>query len=383
MNSGDNTEGRVKRALAAAEDPVLVNRGEQLESAALAWRNHRTLGLDTEFVRERTYRAALGLVQVSDGETAWLVDPMALEDLTPLVAILRDPAIEKVIHSGSEDFEVMFHQLGTVPESPLDSQIACAMLGQSLQLGYHNAVNWLFDVEVDKGHTRSNWLRRPLSTGQLRYAALDVTLLPLMMERLRKELEQLGRMEWLLEDVARMSRVATTDTNPEEAWMRIGGAGWLADAERKALVALASWRERIAQSKDLARGFVVSDAGLLALAKTMPSARRQLDEIDALHPREISRYGEAWLEQIEQARNLTDVPPMPQLTGRQRKWLKSMRALVTQAAKSLNVDAALLASRKQLEDLILVYSSRADIPERFGGWRKQVITDDLLQVMDT
>lgn len=372
----------MKRAMTAAEAPTLVVTVDQLKDAVRTWRDRRVIGLDTEFVRERTYRAALGLVQISDGATAWLVDPVALDDLEPLVTFLHDPSTEKIIHSGSEDFEVMYRQLGAVPESTLDSQIACAMLGQSLQLGYHNAVHWLLGVEIDKDHTRSNWLRRPLSAGQLRYAALDVTLLPLMMERLRKDLERAGRLGWLREEVARMVRKGSADTAPEEAWMRIGGAGSLGDAERKALSALADWRERTAQDRNLARGFVVSDAGLLDLAKAMPTARGQLAHMENLHPKAIARYGDAWVELIAQAKSMPEVPPLPQLTNQQRKLLKVMRARVTQVAKSLNVDAALLASRKQLEQLIYASSDGTDIPERFTGWRKEVITDDLLQILE-
>ncbi|NIV33327.1 MAG: ribonuclease D, partial [Anaerolineae bacterium] len=358
----------------------LVESSQSLEKAEREWRTCPVLGLDTEFLRERTYRADLGLVQVSDGTTAWLVDPVVIDDLSPLKAVLEDPSIEMVIHSGSEDFEVIYHQLGVTPQGVVDSQIACAMLGQSLQLGYHHAVNWLFGIEIEKDHTRSNWLRRPLSAGQLRYAALDVVLLPSMMERLRAELERLDRWDWLLEEVRRMARKSIQDIAPDSAWMRIGGVGSLDDSERKVIAALAAWRETTAIKRNIARGFVISDAGLLALARMQPGSEAELNEITDLHPRAIQRYGRVWLTLIRQAPSMPHLPPLPQLTPRQRRWLKSMRQEIAEIAGSLGVDAALLASRKQLEQFIIQYSETGQVPERFTGWRQEVITSQLLKI---
>lgn len=381
MDSELHAAPRLRRALGAAETPLVIDSPSLLQEAAEAWASCQALGLDTEFVRERTYRAGLGLVQVSDGETAWLIDPVAIEDLGPLAAVLQDPGIEKVIHSGSEDFEVLYHQLGAKMRGVVDSQIACAMLGQSLQLGYHHAASWLLEVEIEKDHTRSNWLKRPLSAGQLRYAALDVVLLPLMMERLRKRLGKLGRWSWLLEDVARMQQKSIEDVPPQEAWMRIGGAGSLDESERAVLRALAEWREEIALERDIARGFIVSDPALLALAKRRPDSKSDLKAIDSVHPKVIDRYGSMWLELIRQAHTRPDVPALSQLTQKHRKWLKAMRTRVSSIANSLNVDAALLASRKELERLIFQFEASGEIPERFTGWRKDVVTGDLLAIM--
>lgn len=381
MESQPPAAASLMRALGAAERPVVIGSAGQLQEVAALWDSCPILGLDTEFVRERTYRAALGLVQVSDGETAWLVDPLAIGDLDPLVRLLQDPSTEKVMHSGSEDFEVLYHQLGALPHGVVDSQIACAMLGQSLQLGYHHAVGWLFDVEIDKDHTRSNWLKRPLSPGQLRYAALDVVLLPLMMERLRGELEKLGRWTWLREEVSRMQRRSVEDVPPHEAWMRIGGAGVLQDAERVVLCALAEWRESVALEKDIARGFIVSDQALLELARRQPESRRELRALNALHPKAIDRHGAKILDLIRKAHSRPPVAALPQLTRKQRKWLQAMRARVAEVSGKLGVDAALLASRKQLERLIFSDEAAGEVPERFTGWRQEVITNDLLKII--
>ena len=183
----------VNQAIEAAKHPNLLETPAQLEAAEREWSGSDVLGIDTEFVRERTYRADLGLIQVSDGRTAWLWDPLRFENDAAITRLLENPAILKILHSGSEDLEVLRHALDAIPEPLVDTQIACAMLGQPLQLAFQGAAKWLFDVDIDKEHTRSNWLKRPLAPAQLHYAAMDVVLLPLMFEELKARLEAAGR----------------------------------------------------------------------------------------------------------------------------------------------------------------------------------------------
>lgn len=382
MDSTTRLASRVRLALNGAEAPILVETNQQLANAAEKWSSSVVLGLDTEFVRERTYRADLGLVQISDAESAWLIDPLSVTEPAPLRSVLHDKTTVKVIHSGTEDMEVLWHQLNAKPENVVDSQIACAMLGQSLQLGYHHAVKWLFDIDIDKDQTRSNWLKRPLTAHQERYAALDVVLLPLVYELLKQQLEDLGRWHWLTEDVERMVRSSLLTAPTEEAWQRIRGAGSLDSDGRKVLSTLARWREEKAQQKNLARGFVVSDAGLMAMAKARPTDLKGLETLEDLHPKSLIRYGVTWLELIEEASTAPEIESLPQLEFRHKKLMKDLKNRVAKTAADLNVDAALLASRKQLERLVFDFEASGQVPDRFSGWRQDVITKDLLEILE-
>jgi len=372
----------VTQAIEAAKHPNLLETPAQLERAERAWSSSPVLGIDTEFVRERTYRADLGLVQISDGNSAWLWDPLCFDSNEPITRLLENPAITKVLHSGSEDLEVMRYALDALPEPLVDTQIACAMLGQPLQLAFQGAAKWLFDVDIDKEHTRSNWLKRPLQPGQLHYAAMDVVLLPLMWAELRQQLEATGRWAWLEEDVARMQRGSELSVDAEDAWLRIGGASRLDDASLRPLRALARWREQTAAARNRARGFVVSDAGLLALARNRPSTLAELRQISELHPRALARYGQDLLQVIAAA--AADRSPLERvqpLSETQQRSMKQMRQAVQQRASALGVDPALLASRRELEKLLRAHAASGPIPERFLGWRRPVITDELLAII--
>ena len=377
----DNTS--MNQALSAGEHPILLESATQLANAAKQWEGSEVLGIDTEFVRERTYRADLGLVQVSDGQTAWLIDPFGVGSLEPLAQLMANPAITKILHSSSEDLEVLMHTLGQLPEPLVDTQIASAMLGQPLQLAYHHAVKWLFNISIDKDQTRSNWCRRPLHSRQLRYAAMDVVLLPMMLQKIRPRLEQAGRWEWLVEDVERMKRNSVTPVEPAKAYLRFPGIGRMDSKGLKALQALAAWREKTAKENNRARGFVISDAGLKQLARLRPSSEEEIRAIEDLHPSELRRHQAQLLRLITDSQSaIGPVEKIENLSNAQQKLLKTLRRSVSESARLLDIDPALLASRKELEKLIRSAATGQPLPERFLGWRKKIITDELMLFLE-
>jgi ribonuclease D len=373
----------IKKAIESAEHPILLETVTQLKQAESIWKKSAVLGIDTEFVRERTYRADLGLVQVSDGQTAWLFDPLALSTTEPLARMMENSGTIKLLHSGSEDLEVLLNALGVIPEPLVDTQMACAMLGQPLQLGYHHAVKWLFDVEIDKDQTRSNWCKRPLTAKQLRYAAMDVVLLPEMLVKLRGMLDAAGRWTWLQEDVARVQRNARQAIDPDTVYQRFPGIGRMDQDTLQVLKYLARWREETAIERNRARGFVIADAPILQMAREKPVSKEQLQAIEGIHPIALSRYAETLLKLIELAgQDRTPVETLDRLDDKQRSQLNQMRAIVAKRAADLGVEPALLASRRELERLIRAHASDQPVPERFLGWRKQEVTDELVKILD-
>ena len=373
----------IKKAIESAEHPILLETVTQLKQAESIWKKSAVLGIDTEFVRERTYRADLGLVQVSDGQTAWLFDPLALSTTEPLARMMENSGTIKLLHSGSEDLEVLLNALGVIPEPLVDTQMACAMLGQPLQLGYHHAVKWLFDVEIDKDQTRSNWCKRPLTAKQLRYAAMDVVLLPEMLVKLRGMLDAAGRWTWLQEDVARVQRNARQVIDPDTVYQRFPGIGRMDQDTLQVLKYLARWREETAIERNRARGFVIADAPILQMAREKPVSKEQLQAIEGIHPIALSRYAETLLKLIELAgQDRTPVETLDRLDDKQRSQLNQMRAIVAKRAADLGVEPALLASRRELERLIRAHASDQPVPERFLGWRKQEVTDELVKILD-
>ena len=372
----------ISSAIASADTPVMVESAADLQIAIDIWQQCDVIGIDTEFVRERTYRADLGLVQLSDGHKVWLLDPLKTGPIHSLAPFFENAEVTKILHAPSEDLSVLLNTTGTGPWPLFDTQTACAMLGQSLQMGYHKTVEWLLDITIDKGETRSNWLKRPLRPAQLHYAALDVCLLPLMQRELLNQLEALDRLHWLEEDCERLLRKSRITVVPEQSWMRINGNNRLDGVSLAILQKLASWRELQADRRNLARGFVVKDAALVVIARAKAFNADELLELDIMHPRVVERNEQTITGMVDDVlQSGVQVTALDSLNSKQRKLMVSMRERVLKKATELSIDPALLASKRELESLIFT-TDGDEIPERFLGWRKSVIGDELIALMD-
>lgn len=177
-----------------------------------------------------------------------------------------------------------------------------------------------------------------------------------------------------------MQRVARQTVDPDKAYLRFAGIGRMDDGTLRVLKYLARWREEVAIERNRARGFVISDAALLQIARLKPASRGELGSVEGIHPVALSRYQDVLIQSVKKA--CDDPSPVEKsepLDELQRALLKQMKAVVTKRSAELGVDPALLASRKELEKLIRAKAADTAIPERFLGWRKQVVTDELLQ----
>jgi len=245
-------------------------------------------------------------------------------------------------------------------------------------MGYHTTVEWLLGIIIDKGQTRSNWCQRPLRPAQLKYAALDVCLLPIMQRQLQAKLRDLARESWLEEDCARLLTRARTPADPEQSWKRLNGNGRLDGSSLAILQALAKWRDQEAERRNLARGFVIKDNDLLTIANKKPRSLSELSRLDILHPRALQRHGSHLVSIVEHVLEQGLSAETPAALGPEhRKLMNDMRELVKQKAVELSIDPALLASRRELESLILLPADEP-LPERFLGWRKDIITTGLV-----
>ena len=276
-------------------DATLVTTQSQLEAAVFRLQSASRLAIDTEFMRERTYYPQLCLLQVATGSDCFLVDPLAGMQLDGLYALLADRSKLKILHAARQDLEVL--QMGgrPVPAPVFDTQVAAAMLGFPPQAGYAELVARQLGHSIDKGQTRTDWSRRPLTPEQLAYAADDVHHLLTLHTELSNALETRGRAAWLAEDAAALEDVTLYTTEPGDAWRRLKGLGRLKPREQAAARALAEWRERRAIESDKPRGWILTDEAIYAVATMAPLTLADLEAIKTLPPAVARKRGEELL----------------------------------------------------------------------------------------
>lgn len=340
------------------------------------------IGLDTEFIRERTYWPQLALVQVAierdEGLEILLVDPLAPGIADALSAILADEAILKVMHSPSEDLVAFKHACNVVPRPLFDTQLAAALAGIAGGMGYQRLVEQITGVALSKGETRSDWLRRPLSPAQLEYAADDVRHLFEMHDALDGMLGELGRREWLADDARRT--FANADSDALERWPHLSmrSAHFLDLQAQRRLVRLLRWREAHARDSDRPRSWILDNELAVALARIAPVDREALQaQLDA-HPKAPRKLAEAiWQALATPLDDEAETPDASVAEKRDKNRLRQLQDAVAARSAELGLPDGLLASRRYLETLL----DRGEWPDALAGWRREALEPSLAPLL--
>ena len=365
--------------------PIMITDSAALEKAALRWQEIDVIALDTEFIRTDTFYPILALIQLCDGETTWLVDPLALPEPKGLIELLANPKVVKVLHSCSEDLETLAHSLGQLPDPLFDTQTAAAYCGLGFSVGYRGVVKELAGVELDKHETRSDWLQRPLSDSQLSYAAEDVHYLLPVYEALVEQLKSQQRLTWVEDEMLGKLANSRRAVPPENYYTRVKGA-WKLDRRGLAILkAITTWREGEARQENRPRGRIIADKDLLTLSfLKSPLSMGQLKGANILHPRELRLYGEKVLSVFADIDG-SDVngfpPPLPKAIPREHgSMLKSCRKVVVATAEKLELAPEVLARKVDLEFLVRSISyGEVELPEILAsGWRYDAVGEALL-----
>lgn len=339
------------------------------------------IGVDTEFMREKTFFSQLCLVQISAGERIYCADPLAEESGAEEEAARFWQTLNQsawVLHSGRQDMEVVYQACGAMPTEVFDTQIAAALLGYAPQIGYANLVAELFDVELAKSHTRADWSRRPLSEAVMDYAAEDVLYLLPAYEILTEKLSQLGRVQWASEDSVDMLDPALYANDPALAIRRLKSAGKLRGPAYAAAKQLCAWREHEAIRTNRPRQWILRDAVVVDLAIQRPETETALSDIDGLAERTVARAGSQLLQVLaDAAQDKADYQPPPRADEKQKKLQKKLQQQVAACAEELGLATEIIAPKKELSAAM-----QGNVDSRvFRGWRRELVGLKLLETL--
>lgn len=340
------------------------------------------IGMDTEFIRERTYWPQLALVQIALDESddgILLVDPLAPGMTEALAPLLANPDVLKVMHSASEDLVAFKHACGVLPAPLFDTQIAAALAGIGSGMGYQKLVQAQTSITVDKGETRSDWVRRPLSPAQLQYAADDVRHLHTLHRQLEEMLASLGRGQWLAEDCTRLLTGVADDEGERWPHLPLRSAQFLNRDAQIRVLRLLRWRETHARRSDRPRSWILDNELAVAIARQDPVdgvALRSLLEATPKSPRSLC---DALFQAVTTPLPDEAEAPLARGDDRDKKQLRAMQDAVSTLAAELGLPDGLLGSRKWLEAL----QDGQDWPGAMSGWRRALLQPRLTPLLAT
>jgi ribonuclease D len=363
-----------------------VDTPEGLDDVVSAVAGRPWVALDTEFIRERTYYGHLCLLQIGWGDGIALIDTIALSDLSPLIPLFEDPSTTKILHAAVQDMQLFLERFDTLPKPVFDSQVAAAFLGYGEQIGYGDLVRGVLGISLDKGPSRTDWSRRPLSDRQLVYAADDVRYLGAVYTRLVKELQEKGREGWLEEPFAALEQTGRYVVVPERAYTRVKGIHRLDERSFRTAVRLAMWREARAQHADRPRQWVLKDGLLVSLAKLRPRTDDEMLRIQGMSEGLVRRQGKTLRAIFDDDAN---TPPYERRKGKPGKTsfrsdpnrgaiVDLMMAVVRDVALREGIPTSTLASRDDLERL----AAGVEVPRLNASWRKPLLADRLQALLE-
>ncbi len=346
--------------------------------------NSDVLAIDTEFLREKTFHARLCLLQMATRDEDVIVDPFEVTDLTPLIPLMQNPNVMKLFHAGRQDVGILYRELGIMPRPVFDTQIAAALLGFTQQVGYAALVHAECGVQLKKGDSYTDWSRRPLADSQISYAAEDVIYLPKVYSKMKRRLEDMGRLHWLDHDFHELVNPDKYDTKPRERYLRLKRVNQLSRKQLSAAREFAAWREERAESANIPRKWVVTDEQIVESCKRETRSVDQLfmvrgmrDKLNTADARTVVKLiikgldspQEEWPVTSRKSHNEANVDTVVDL----------MCALVRYRAKENEIAFQTLASHDQL--VAIARGHTADVP-LLKGWRREIVGAELLDLVN-
>lgn len=366
-----------------------IDSNKELSRVCETLQTRSVLSIDTEFVRTRTLRPKLGLIQIFDTQQVYLVDPIAIKDLSELATLFSDTSIVKVAHSCSEDLEAIWHRMGAMPAPVFDTQVAAAFDNMGMSLGYANLVDSLFDIQLDKTESLTDWTHRPLTQAQCEYASADVTHLMALYEHFIAKFDGDNKLDWIFDEVASLAHKKSLPMRPDCAYLGAKNNWKLRGINLEAFKLLSAWRVITAIKEDKALNFVVKESALFQLATKLPTTNHSLFECNELFSRQARQYGSQIIAICDKART-TDSSELTKRINRlidfagYKACLSLCKKTIEDVALRHDIPASLLASKKQMNQLLSwcwFDTNETECvglqPDLLTGWRAKLLATEL------
>lgn len=356
-----------------------INTAAQLDALCQDLANCETIGFDTEFVSEDSYRPELCLIQVAGGDTLAVIDPYAVGDTTPFWELLAEPGRTVIAHAAREECRFCYRFTGRPIAGLFDTQLAAGFVGMEYPASLGTLVHRLVGKTLPKGETRTDWRHRPLTEDQLIYALHDVTDLEEMCTKLTKMVVKLGRQSWVEEEVeVFQQKVILAET--KENWRRVSGSSGLKPRQLETIRQLWRWRDERARQLDQIPKRVMRDDLMVELARRGSPDVGKIRSIRGLERRNYRDQYEAISAAIQRSLDVPDAD-LPRRGKGQRRVVSPM------LSQFLSTSIACISRQHQLSPSIVGNADNVrellgheldphpgdPLPALMQGWRGEIV----------
>ncbi len=380
----------MKHATKEPSSEMLISNASGLEALCQRLRAAGAFGIDTEFIGETSYTPILCLIQISIGTEVELLDPMAIEQLSPLLELISDPAILKICHAGEQDLAILAQRSVSRPANVMDTQVLAGLIGLGYPLSYAKLVEYYCGVSLAKAHTYSAWDRRPLTHAQHEYAIDDVKYLSAIYTAISERLETLHRRAWAVAACEERCEAAAKSPDPQLAYLKIKAPRSLNSLQLAVLRELCVWREQLAYEHDLPARTMLPDNALRDIAKLLPARGAQLKNIKEFPLRELNTYAEYIVAIVARIKNQ---PPQTYPTAADeldesfdaRIFGETAWALAQSLCLSGHVSTALATSQSDVLELARLIRAGKPYTDHklMSSWRHECLGKALLECLTT
>jgi ribonuclease D len=347
-----------------------------LEEAVRNLGQAKIIGVDLEADSMYHYFEKVCLLQIATESASYILDPLALRDLSPLHPVFSNPRIRKVFHGADYDIRSLHRNFRFEVENLFDTQLACKFLGLR-ETGLGALLRSRFRVELNKKYQRADWSQRPLSPEMVEYAAMDGRYLIPLARMLERELEEKSRLTWVEEECLLLSRVRFSPPGHDPLYLRVKGAFLLDRRSLAVLEALLEFREAQAQKLDLPPFKVLGNEPLLELAVKKPLRLEELEAGKILSRKQSDRYGPRLLQEIHRAMAVPDedLPAYPRegrpdLSPSVRKGVKALKTWRDMRAEHLGLEPGILMNNALINAVALKNPRSIKEMEEIPGLKK-------------
>lgn len=369
---------------------VYITDVEALKAVIPVLGEARVVAVDLEADSMFHYQEKVCLIQMAVKDHHWVIDPLQVGDLTPLLPVFSDGSIEKIFHGADYDIRSLYRDFGVELNNLFDTELASRYLGET-QTGLASMLADRLKVAVDKKFQKKDWSKRPLPLEMLDYAMNDVYHLTKLADILKAELKAVGRYEWVKEECRLLTGVRPPNTEKQPLFLRFPGAGRLDRRSLAVLEALLLTRDQIARKKDRPAFKVMSNRAIMQMALKKPTQSAGLKRSGGLSERQVTMFAKEVLAAIKSALRLSPealpiyprnkkTPPEPNLAPRV-KALKSWREA---AAGALKIPAGVLISNAQITAIAALNpKDRSELAtiDQIRRWQVEALGDQMLTAL--